>query len=144
MASMLRIPYIHSPQLLTVNHRTHFVRALTLARANRRLAMKRRFSVTNSENNLPMFQLNVPVVTGHFRPNDDWSIQLKRRQVIFRAQVGNKNFLILQKPVKKSLKDWLWPYSPSPPLCLWSCGITDHNSILVQCMISTQDCHHHV
>ena len=26
----------------------------------------------------------------HFRPDDDWSIQSKRRQVIFRAQVGNK------------------------------------------------------
>ena len=143
MASMLRIPYIHSSQLLTVNHQTHFVRALTLARANRRLAMKRRFSVTNSENNLPMFQLNVPVVTGHFRPNNDWSIQLKHRQVIFRAQVGNKNLLILQKPAKKPLKIGYDP-TPSPQLCLWSCRITDHNSTLVQCLISTQDCHGHV
>jgi len=24
------------------------------------------------------------------RPDDDWSIQLKRRQVIFRTQVGNR------------------------------------------------------
>ena len=26
----------------------------------------------------------------HFRPDDDWSIQSKRRQVIFRAIVGNR------------------------------------------------------
>ena len=26
----------------------------------------------------------------HFRPDDDWSIQSKRRQVIFRAIIGNR------------------------------------------------------
>ena len=46
-----------------------------------------RLSVTNfsSENNLPTFRLNAPVV-----PDDDWSIQSKCRQVISRAKVGNR------------------------------------------------------
>ena len=36
----------------------------------------------SSENNLlTMF---------HFRPDDNWNIQLKRWQVIFRAQIGNR------------------------------------------------------
>ena len=51
--------------------------------------MKRRLSVTNfsSENNLPMFRLNAPVVDVS---DDDWNIQSKCRQVIFRAKVGNR------------------------------------------------------
>ena len=56
---------------------------------NIQILLKRRLFSTNlsSENNLPMFRLNAPVV---FRPDDDWSIQSKRRQVIFRAQVGTR------------------------------------------------------
>jgi len=38
------------------------------------------------ENNLPTFQLNAPVI----RHQGDWSIQSKRRQVIFQTQVGNR------------------------------------------------------
>ena len=51
--------------------------------------MKRKVSVTNfsSENNLLISQLNAPVVFSpvHFCTDDDWSIQLKRQQVIFQA-----------------------------------------------------------
>jgi len=41
---------------------------------------RERLSVTNlsSENNLPTFQLNAPVV---IRANDNWSIQSKQTQV---------------------------------------------------------------
>jgi len=63
---------------------------------------KKRLSVTNlsPENNLPTFRLNAPVIIGtkvmpwvhffHFCSDDHWSIQSKRRQVIFRAQVCNR------------------------------------------------------
>ena len=33
---------------------------------------------------------NVLFAPLHFRPDDDWSIQSKRRQVIFRSIVGNR------------------------------------------------------
>jgi len=47
-------------------------------------------SVTNlsSENNLPTFRLNARVVIRV--KDDDWSIQSKCQQVIFRTQVGNR------------------------------------------------------
>ena len=42
---------------------------------------------------MPTFRLNAPVV---IRVRDNWSIQLKQRQVILHAQVGNR-YLPLQK-----------------------------------------------
>ena len=45
--------------------------------------MKRRLSVTN----LSLENKLADVSTG---PDNDWSIQSKRRQVIFRAKVGNR------------------------------------------------------
>ena len=42
----------------------------------------------------------------HFRPDDDWSIQSKRRQVIFQAIVGTDNLSssFMQRPTEKPLK----------------------------------------
>ena len=64
-----------------------------------RTRWRERLSVTNlsSENNLPTFWPNAPVVIrakvhhyNHFLPDDDWNIQSKFQQVIFRTQVGNR------------------------------------------------------
>ena len=56
--------------------------AMSMYLVENSITMKRRLSVTNlsSENNLPTFRLDAPVV---IREKDDWNIQSKRRQVIF-------------------------------------------------------------
>ena len=70
--------------------------------------MKRLFATNSSSaNNLPMLGLNPPVVNrvkddDWMEDDDNWSIQLKRWQVILRAQVGNITFM--QKPTEKPLK----------------------------------------
>ena len=51
-----------------------------------------RLPVTNlsSENNLPTFRLNAPVII--FCPDDNWSIQAKHWQVIFEHRLVTHNF----------------------------------------------------
>ena len=57
--------------------------------ASKTFQMKRLSAINVSlENNFPTFRLKAPVVI--VLHNDDWSIQLKRPQVIFQAQVGNR------------------------------------------------------
>ena len=41
----------------------------------------------------------------HFRPDDDWSIQSKRRQVIFRAIVGKITFIDVHVKVLEVTND---------------------------------------
>ena len=39
-----------------------------------------------TSSDLPVFRLNAPVVISHLLPYDNWSIQSKRRQVIFQTK----------------------------------------------------------